>query len=60
MFILWKLKQEGKSLCCFTLAANMYGRWLKFFTALHMSEDDCEGAASVDDCESATSAANKF
>ena len=40
LFIVWKLKPEGRALPCLTLAGNMCVGWLQIFTALYMSVND--------------------
>lgn len=45
---IWELRQEGKMTPCPTLAGNLCIGWLKIFTAVHISANDCESTVSMD------------
>lgn len=44
----WELRQEGRASSCLTSAGNVHREWLKFFTSLHTSGNDCRKAPSID------------
>ena len=47
LFTVWALKREGRASSCSTLAGNVHVGWLRFFTSLPLSENDCRDAPSI-------------
>ena len=46
--MIWELKQEGRAQPSSTLAGNMHIQWLRFFSILHTSVKERDGAVSGD------------